>query len=113
MKYLKLLEDFDFNEEDFLEDETPETEIPDEEFATFLKKNDCYDKFLKNFQIQLEEEKTPIHKFYNLNDYIKNIPREEFLQFPFYWIDTSEGEDYWDNLEGEWMDIANKDGFYG
>jgi len=101
-------ENFDFNDEDFdfdEEDENPDISIPDEEFVKFLKDNNCYDRFIENFNDHLKSSRK-FHKSNNLYDYIKSRgEREDFIQYAFDW----ELDDYnfWENLEGNWMEILN------
>jgi len=68
MKYLKLYENFDFDDEDFdFEEEYPnyKSKLLDKGFTQFLMDNNVYDKFI--------EEYKPI------NPYFRNSPMNEFL----------------------------------
>jgi len=109
MKRLKLYEDFDWTEDDFDFEEEDENEnvIPDKEFVKFLKDNHCYNEFIINFENQLESSTGRkfgnIHKETNLKDYIKNTKKYDYIQYPFYWDNTPEGENYWEDLEDRWQ----------
>lgn len=57
--------------------------------SEFLKENDAYDKFIKNFDIN-----------YCIDDNVR-------LYNAFYWNKTEQGLIYWDNLSDRWDLIEN------
>lgn len=69
----------------------------EEQFIKFLKKHDAYEKFMYNLLAE---------KWYELDELYKIIPIHKWIDCAFEWIETSEGYDYWNALDGLWCDVV-------
>ena len=77
----------DFN--DFDIDETEQ--IPDEEFANFLKKHHAYKKYVHNLT-----KYNTIQKFFN------RYAKDNYISNAFSWSRTPEGSTYWLKINSDW-----------
>lgn len=76
-------------------------------FISFLKKNDCFDKFKNNWYSQKRYiNGKPCFNLKELCDYCDNIINSAFL-----WSATLEGSDYWDGIYNLWREKLKK--YYG
>lgn len=70
-----------------------ETEVPDEQFFKFLKRNDIYGKFLNN----INNVGRKIKYFFERAD------KSAYVSSAFNWDRTPEGFKYWDDINRKWL----------
>lgn len=68
-------------------------------FFAFLKDNDAYNKFMRNF-------KKYRVTLYSMNDILLTKPATGFIFFAFCWKETKEGSKYWRNIYDKWNKIC-------
>jgi hypothetical protein len=74
--------------------------IIDDEFRDFLIKNNCYEKFLKNFR---EQGKISKEEF---NDNMNTAYRGSYIDHALNWSRTPEGGDYWQDIHNKWRNYV-------
>ena len=86
------------------------TKIYLKKFYSFLKKNDATSNFLFNF-MTYHEDVTILDKNEIVNFLLSQIKKNRecyFIGDAFTWRDTSEGFDYWCNLDYKWREEYDK-----
>ena len=66
--------------------------------SEFLKENNCYEKFIKNFD-----------KKFVYEGWIKIENLDRVISFAFEWDRTKEGFNYWNAIDGKWREINHKE----
>ena len=64
--------------------------------SDFLQENNCYDKFIKNF----DKEWDWCDAWLSIDDY---------SIYAFNWNESPEGTEFWSNLDYKWYNIKNKE----
>jgi len=110
MIYLKLYENFNFNEEDFDFEEEPEIPIRyknEPNFYHFLVDNNILTKWENNIIKQFNDDKNRnmIMITETIEDFLNDTPTREFLNYSFYWDGTPEGISFWSKLNDKWKNI--------
>ena len=77
------------------------TYVSIEDFFEFLTQNKCTLAFLRNFLTHLEEEGNAVDWLIKA---FKSDPKRIFAS-GFVWKATSEGFDYWKNLDSKWKGL--------
>lgn len=78
-------------------------------FISFLKKKGCYESFKENYYIIEEKEPT-----YHDNLSIKQslyIGINDVILYSFDWLSTSEGWDYWNEIDDDWRVVVFENGW--
>lgn len=78
-------------------------------FLSFLKKKGCYEAF-KGYYYLVEEKEPTYHN--NLS--IKKLlwtEIDDVILFSFYWGNTSEGYDYWNEIDNDWRELVDENGW--
>ena len=78
-------------------------------FISFLKKKGCYESFKENYYIIEEKEPT-----YHDNLSIKQslyIGINDVILYSFDWLSTSEGWDYWSEIDDDWRVVVFENGW--
>jgi len=73
-------------------------------FYSFLRKNDCADKFFHNMikdHIDWKEGCKNIDE--PIIRYFKTVNCESFIDFAFYWGYSKEGFNFWEDLNKSWL----------
>lgn len=63
--------------------------------TSFLKENDCYYQYIKNYNNYNNEYYMPL----TILKYSYNLINNAFV-----WRETKEGFDYWEKIHNEWLD---------
>lgn len=63
--------------------------------TSFLKENDCYYQYIKNYNNYSNEYYMPL----TILKYSYNLINNAFV-----WRETNEGFDYWEKIHEEWLD---------
>ena len=63
--------------------------------TSFLKENDCYYQYIKNYNNYSNEYYMPL----TILKYSYNLINNSFT-----WRETNEGFDYWEKIHEEWLD---------
>jgi len=110
MKYLKLYESFDFNDEDFDFEEYPEIE---NDFVKFLKNEQIYDIFIENFY---NEKIMTFFRLKNKNksleNYIENVDIYKLMTYAFNWRYSPQDYGFWNNIDNRWMKYVKLNNLY-
>jgi hypothetical protein len=100
MKYIKLFENIDWDWMDEEESDIPDEFKGNEDFYKFLVDNNALDKFLYNLKESGKNLK---------NHFIRLKNKFILLNIAFRWRDTTEGHDFWSNLNYKWKEyLRNK-----
>ena len=70
-------------------------------FLLWLKEHDCYDQYKENF--------ISYHLHCSFSTFISECNPCFYLSNAFFWTDTSQGIEYWKELNWEWIDYAEKE----
>jgi len=101
-KEFTLYENFDFNEDDFDFEEVSDIIIPDiinGNFRKFLERNDCLEKWFKNYN----KYDIPNKKNVPLKNFLIGY-RSSYINYAFRWRLSPEGYDYWMNIDKKWKE---------
>lgn len=71
-----------------------------EKFIDFLKKENAFDSYVTNFN---ERRKSAIIEWLNVKD------PEDYIAEAFIWVISSEGCEYWNNLDEQWLKIIQNE----
>ena len=87
-------DDFEWEEEDNENEEIIEVNSKTEQFIKFLRDNDCYDKFIKNYK-----------DVKNIDYHFENNQKNNFISGAFTWMETPEEHNYWSKLNTKWRKL--------
>lgn len=68
-------------------------------FLLWLKEHDCYERYKENF-INYD-----LHHSFSV--FISEYSPYSYLSSAFFWVDTSQGWDYWEELNWDWVDYVD------
>jgi hypothetical protein len=102
-KYLKKYIDFDNYEKEnsnfLVLKDCPQ------DFINFLKNKNIYEKFINNllsFNNQQKKENWKQCKF------CKDVDKFFYILSSFYWHETEEGSDFWEDINNKWRKLIGK-----
>ena len=75
-------------------------------FSTFLKQNGAYDSFMRNLSKSraiscFGSQGTPLYEPF------EDVPPSCYILFAFRWVSTSEGVNYWGDLNLKWKNVLD------
>ena len=80
-------------------------------FIAFLKRNDAYIKFLRNYAESHKISNIMNLKPFMLKDYEIDsayFPEKWFISRAFTWMFTKEGNEYWSKLQDKWYEYLDE-----
>lgn len=69
-------------------------------FLLWLKNKDVYDRYKENFTH---------YRCSSFSVFISEYIPSSYLSSAFFWADTSQGWNYWEELNWEWIDFVEKE----
>lgn len=69
-------------------------------FLLWLKEHDCYGQYKENF--------ISYHLHCSFSTFISEYIPYSYLSSAFFWADTSQGWDYWQELNWKWVDFLEE-----
>lgn len=78
-------------------------------FLSFLKEKGCYEAF-KNYYYLVEEKEPAYHDNLSIKKLVCTQIYDIFI-FSFYWGNTTEGWDYWNEIDNNWKELVNENGW--
>jgi len=111
MKYLKEYEKLNFDDSDFdFEEEIDKKLIiknKNKKLYNFLKEKNLLDKFINYIETLKYAGNIPNserHSLYrDIESFLDNHDDEELLDYGFYWKETNEGYNFWDEIFDQWI----------
>lgn len=96
---------------DFLDIDTEEVRLTDNEFVKFLIENEAYDGFIFNLQKEILHGVTSLYYdicWFDINTFCHDIEtmsgRKTYVNHSFYWDDAIEGVEFWKKIHFLWVD---------
>lgn len=78
-------------------------------FLLFLKKKGCYEAF-KNYYYLIEEKEPTYHDNLSIEQFLR-IEINDVILYSFDWLHTSEGWDYWSEIDDDWRELVDNYGW--
>lgn len=78
-------------------------------FLSFLKKKGCYESFKENYYL-VEEREPTYHDNLSIEKFL-HIEIDDVILYSFDWLCTSEGWDYWSDIDDNWRVVVLENGW--